>query len=172
MTVRSFVDQQLALGKTPEQIKLTLARRGFRASLPALRSYARSNPACKKAGMSKEERSRYNKEHHAKVRRGVTSFEHLEDLRRWGSWARRFYGKRKKSALIEGDFYTPLACSALAWGRNPPNDWLQAGKIAKDGAHALEIYSVLKESLSPRHKFSTKMRSWLNKTFLDFTKRP
>jgi len=127
----------------------------------------RKNPDCKKAGMSKKERDEYNEKNKSNVKKGVTNITSLEKLKRWGSWATRFYGRKDKPALVKKGNLTPLSCTSLAWGRNTPLNWREAGKIYQDGLKALKIYKELKDFKRP---FSKKEIEYLNKTFLDFTK--
>lgn len=127
------------------------------------------NPVCKKFGMSEKDRYFYNLKKHAKVRKGVTNIDSMQKLKRWGSWAVRFYGRKDKPPLIKRGIYTPLACTAPAWGKYPPNNWKEAKIIYTKGKDALAIYKEMKKYVGTKYTFTKEERKWLNKAFLDFT---
>lgn len=132
----------------------------------------KKNPTCKSAGMTSAKRKAYNEKHGSNVKKGVTDITSMEKLRRWGAWATRFYGRKDKPALVKEEYFTPLSCSAIAWGNNPPANWREAGKIYRRGKEALDTYKTLKDKYgySPKQKFTTKERNFLNRAFLDFVK--
>lgn len=134
--------------------------------------FVQRNPACKSAGMTPAKRKEYNKKHGSHVKKGVTNIASMDKLRRWGAWATRFYGRKVKAPLVKGKHYTPLSCSAIAWGNNPPANWREAEKIYRRGKEALDTYKTLKDKYgySPKQRFTTKERNFLNRAFLDFVK--
>lgn len=90
-------------------------------------------------GLSKEGLKFYNDQGH-NLKKGVTEFKTVEDLKRWGMWARRFYAQKNLPALVKDGEPTRLALTANAWGIIPPTTVKEAREIAKLGLMALEIY--------------------------------
>lgn len=63
------------------------------------------------------------------------------DMRRKGSWAVRFYGRKKLPPLVDADGQpTRYALSAHAWGEPVPRTVAAARKIAAKGERLLERY--------------------------------
>lgn len=85
----------------------------------------------------------------AHLKPGVTSPESRmspEDMKRKGSWARRFYGRAGRlPALINAQGKpTRFALTAAAWGEPVPRTAAQARRIAEKGTRLLEKYKRLK----------------------------
>lgn len=71
----------------------------------------------------------------------------LEDMRRKGSWATRFYGRKKLPPLVDAKGNpTRHALSAHAWGEPVPKTIAAARKIAAKGQRLLEKYARLKNA--------------------------
>jgi hypothetical protein len=64
-----------------------------------------------------------------------------EEMRRKGSWAVRFYGRKKLPALLDAKGRpTRFALSAAAWGEPVPRTAAAARRIAARGRRLLERY--------------------------------
>lgn len=69
------------------------------------------------------------------------------DMRRKGSWAVRFYGRKKLPPLVDSDGQpTRHALSAHAWGEPVPRTVAAARKIAAKGERLLARYRRIKTS--------------------------
>ena len=67
------------------------------------------------------------------------------EMRRKGSWAKRFFGRAKLPPLVDAKGNpTRLALSAHAWGEKVPKTEKAARKIAKKGEKLLKRYHKLK----------------------------
>jgi hypothetical protein len=65
-------------------------------------------------------------------------------MRRKGSWATRFYGRKKLPALVDAKGEpTRFALSAHAWGEPVPKTLAAARRIAAKGQRLLEKYHRL-----------------------------
>jgi hypothetical protein len=61
------------------------------------------------------------------------------EMKRKGSWAVRFYGRKKLPKLVDADGKpTRFALSAAAWGESVPRTEAAARKIADKGHRLLE----------------------------------
>lgn len=96
-------------------------------------------------GMSARARAAYNKEHGTNLKPGVKKFRSYQDLKRWGSWAARFYGRRDTPPLVKNGKPTKLALTAIAWGLKAPTTWREAKKYASMGREILAIYRDVKD---------------------------
>jgi hypothetical protein len=64
-----------------------------------------------------------------------------DEMRRKGSWARRFYGREKLPPLRDARGRpTRFALTAAAWGERVPRTIADARRIAAKGARLLEAY--------------------------------
>jgi hypothetical protein len=62
------------------------------------------------------------------------------EMRRKGSWAVRFYGRKKMPSLVDGNGEpTRHALSAHAWGEPVPKTVAAARRIAAKGKRLLEV---------------------------------
>src|SRR5262249_1387492 len=69
------------------------------------------------------------------------------DMRRKGSWAVRFYGRKKLPPLVDANGKpTRHALSAHAWGEPAPKTVAAARKIAAKGVRLLARYQRTKKS--------------------------
>jgi hypothetical protein len=65
----------------------------------------------------------------------------LDDMRRKGSWATRFYGRKKMPPLLDSHGRpTRFALSAQAWGEPVPKTIEAARRIAERGKRLLDTY--------------------------------
>jgi hypothetical protein len=68
-----------------------------------------------------------------------------EETRRKGSWAKRFHGRDKLSALVDSTGKpTRFALSAHAWGEPVPRSIAAARRIAAKGERLLARYRAIK----------------------------
>ena len=99
-----------------------------------------------KGGLTAEGRRHFKETEGANLKAGVTKVETLEDLKRWGQWARRFFGRSVLPPLKnEKGEPTRLALDAQAWGCKIPKTIKEAKVIAKRGTEALRYYKELKK---------------------------
>jgi hypothetical protein len=99
-----------------------------------------------KGGLTAEGRKHFKDTEGANLKPGVTTVETLEDLKRWGQWARRFFGRSILPPLKnEKGEPTRLALDAQAWGCKIPKTIKEAKVIAKRGTEALRYYKELKK---------------------------
>jgi hypothetical protein len=99
-----------------------------------------------KGGLTAEGRRHFKESEGANLKAGVTKVETLEDLKRWGQWARRFFGRSVLPPLKnEKGEPTRLALDAQAWGCKIPKTIKEAKVIAKRGTEALRYYKELKK---------------------------
>jgi hypothetical protein len=71
----------------------------------------------------------------------------LEDMRRKGSWAMRFYGRKTLPPLVDAKGNpTRFALSAHAWGEPVPKTIAAARRIAAKGKQLLERYERQKNA--------------------------
>lgn len=97
-------------------------------------------------GLTAEGRKFYKETEGANLQAGVQKVETLEDLKRWGQWARRFFGRSVLPPLKdENGEPTRLALDAQAWGCKIPKTKKEAKVIAKRGSEALKYYKELKK---------------------------
>jgi hypothetical protein len=108
---------------------------------------AKNNPIKDpKGGLTAEGRRHFKETEGANLKAGVTKVETLEDLKRWGQWARRFFGRSVLPPLKnEKGEPTRLALDAQAWGCKIPKTIKEAKVIAKRGTEALRYYKELKK---------------------------
>jgi hypothetical protein len=71
----------------------------------------------------------------------------LEEMRRKGSWAVRFYGRKGRLPPLQDKAGQPtrFALSAHAWGEAVPRTEAAARRIAKKGERLLSIYRRRKD---------------------------
>jgi hypothetical protein len=101
-----------------------------------------------KGGLTARGRKAYARKGH-KLRPGVTrkgKDMSPTDMKRKGSWATRFYGRKVLPALKDKRGNpTRFAKTAAAWGEPIPTTKSAARRIAKKGRHLLERYKRTKE---------------------------
>jgi hypothetical protein len=75
------------------------------------------------------------------------------EMRRKGSWAVRFYGRKKLPALVTPDGKpTRFALTAAAWGEPVPRTVAAARRIAAKGKRLLEAYKRKSEQRKSRER--------------------
>jgi Domain of unknown function (DUF6321) len=97
-----------------------------------------------RGGLTAAGRKAFAKKQGAHLKPGVTKPEaemSLTEMRRKGSWAVRFYGRKDLPPLRDGNGNpTRHALSAHAWGEPVPTTVAAARKIAKKGERLLAKY--------------------------------
>jgi len=97
-----------------------------------------------KGGLTAAGRSAFARKQGSHLKPGVTkklSEMTPQDMRRKGSWAVRFYGRKKLPPLVDGQGRpTRHALSAHAWGEPVPRTVAAARRIAAKGERLLRRY--------------------------------
>lgn len=97
-----------------------------------------------KGGLTAAGRKAFARKQGAHLKPGVTkkaSEMRPQDMRRKGSWAVRFYGRKKLPPLVDSNgLPTRHALSAHAWGEPVPRTVAAARKIATKGERLLARY--------------------------------
>lgn len=95
-------------------------------------------------GLTAAGRAEFARKQGAHLKPGVTKPESqmtLDEMRRKGSWATRFYGRETLPPLRKPDGEpTRFALSAHAWGEKVPRTEAEARRIAKKGRELLQRY--------------------------------
>ena len=103
-----------------------------------------------KGGLTTAGRKAFAKKQGAHLRPGVTKRESEmtpQDMRRKGSWAVRFYGRKKLPPLVDANGRpTRHALSAHAWGEPVPKTVAAARRIAVKGERLLARYRRAKRA--------------------------
>lgn len=96
----------------------------------------RKDPA---GGLTAAGRRYFKKKEGAHLRPGVKRAKSREDMRRKGSFLRRFYGRKKTSPLTnkKGE-PTRYAKAAHAWGEPVPKNQADVKRLARKGSTLLE----------------------------------
>lgn len=101
-----------------------------------------------KGGLTAAGREAFARKQGSHLKPGVTkklSDMTPQDMRRKGSWAVRFYGRKKLPPLIDGQGRpTRHALSAHAWGEPVPRTVAAARRIAAKGERLLRRYQRIK----------------------------
>jgi Domain of unknown function (DUF6321) len=107
-----------------------------------------------RGGLTAAGRKTFAKSEGAHLRPGVTkklSQMTANDMRRKGSWAVRFYGRKQLPALLDKQGRpTRFALSAHAWGERVPRTASAARKIAAKGRLLLERYQKIRRKARSR----------------------
>lgn len=102
-----------------------------------------------KGGLTVAGRKAFAREEGAHLKPGVTkkaSEMTPQDMRRKGSWAVRFYGRKKLPPLLDRNGRpTRHALSAHAWGEPVPHTVAAARRIAAKGERLLARYRRIKD---------------------------
>ena len=98
-----------------------------------------------KGGLTAAGRKRLRRTEGARLRPGVKKTRQSDmtpdEMRRKGSWAVRFYGRKRLPALVTSDGKpTRFALTAAAWGEAVPKTLAAARRIAAKGKRLLEAY--------------------------------
>jgi hypothetical protein len=101
-----------------------------------------------KGGLTAAGREAFARKQGSHLKPGVTkklSDMTPQDMRRKGSWAVRFYGRKKLPPLVDGQGRpTRHALSAHAWGEPVPRTVAAARRIAAKGERLLRRYQRIK----------------------------
>lgn len=74
----------------------------------------------------------------------VSSPRTVGELKRWGRWASKTFGKKRMPPMMENGTFTAYALSATAWGEDPPRDEKEASDLARRGLKALDLAADMK----------------------------
>jgi hypothetical protein len=103
-----------------------------------------------KGGLTEEGRKFFHEKQGSNLKPGVQKSESEmtpEEMRRKGSWATRFYGRKDELPPLEKDGKpTRFALTAAAWGEPVPKTVAAARAIAAKGRKLLEKYKQQKSS--------------------------
>ncbi|HEU4524642.1 MAG TPA: DUF6321 domain-containing protein [Gemmatimonadales bacterium] len=108
-----------------------------------------------RGGLTAAGRTRLRRTEGAHLRPGVKKQRQSEmtpaEMRRKGSWAVRFYGRKKLPPLVTANGKpTRFALTAAAWGEPVPKTVAAARRIAAKGKRLLEAYRRKSEQKKPR----------------------
>lgn len=102
-----------------------------------------------RGGLTAAGRAEFRRKDGAHLKPGVTKPESemtLEDMRRKGSWATRFYGRKPLPPLADAHGRpTRFALSAHAWGEPVPTSVAEARAIARRGRELLARYCAARQ---------------------------
>ena len=102
-----------------------------------------------RGGLTAAGRKAFARKQGANLKPGVTKKDAEmtpQDMRRKGSWAVRFYGRKKLPPLVDAKGRpTRHALSAHAWGEPVPKTAAAARRIAAKGERLLARYRRIKE---------------------------
>jgi uncharacterized protein DUF6321 len=112
-----------------------------RSGARARRSAATKDPS---GGLTAAGRKMFERKQGSHLKPGVRKSDRdmtLEEMRRKGSWATRFYGRKQLPALVDAKGNpTRFALSAHAWGEPVPKTIAAARRIAAKGQRLLDRY--------------------------------
>jgi Domain of unknown function (DUF6321) len=102
-------------------------------------------------GLTAEGRAEFRRAEGANLRPGVkkkTSEMTPEEMRRKGSWAVRFYGRKGTLPPLKNKDGSPtrFALTAAAWGESVPKTVATARRIAAKGKRLLERYRAERDT--------------------------
>jgi hypothetical protein len=124
-------------------------KRAKQPTKPKRKMAGSSDPRDPRGGLSAAGRKAYARTEGARLRPGVTKPRAemtAEDMRRKGSWARRFYGRKELPPLQDrAGKPTRFALTAAAWGEPVPRTVAAARKIAKKGEGLLKAAARAEE---------------------------
>jgi hypothetical protein len=128
--------------RTAKRSKKATSRKAAKKS--SRKRSATSREKDPKGGLTAAGRKAFAKKDGSHLKPGVTrtlSEMTLQDMRRKGSWAVRFYGRKKLPPLVDAEGRpTRHALSAHAWGEPVPKTAAAARRIAAKGKRLLERY--------------------------------
>jgi len=116
------------------------------------RKKATKNP---RGGLTAAGRERFRRTEGAHLQAGVKKKRQRDmtpaEMRRKGSWAVRFYGRKKLPPLVTANGKpTRFALTAAAWGEPVPKTVAAARRIAAKGKRLLAAYRRKSEQKKPR----------------------
>ena len=98
-----------------------------------------------KGGLTAAGRREYRRKDGAQLKPGVrkpVKDMSREEMRRKGSWATRFYGRKRLPPLTKNGKPTRFALTAAAWGEPVPRTVAAARRIAAKGRRLLARYAA------------------------------
>jgi len=127
--------------------RTTGARKAIRgASKRSPATVARRGTRDPRGGLTAQGRAAFARRDGSQLRPGVRKSDAqltADDMRRKGSWAVRFYGRKQLPPLTDAQGRpTRFALSAHAWGEPVPKTVAQARRIAAKGRRLLERYQA------------------------------
>ena len=127
--------------KSAKKNRKRTAKKAAKASRKRRASVQEKDP---RGGLTAAGRKAFARKQGAHLRPGVTKKESdmtLQEMRRKGSWAVRFYGRAKLPPLVDAKGQpTRHALSAHAWGEPVPKTVAAARRIAAKGERLLARY--------------------------------
>ncbi|MBR0904393.1 DUF6321 domain-containing protein [Bradyrhizobium liaoningense] len=127
--------------KSAKKTRKRTAKKAAKASRKRRASVQEKDP---RGGLTAAGRKAFARKQGAHLRPGVTKKESdmtLQEMRRKGSWAVRFYGRAKLPPLVDAKGQpTGHALSAHAWGEPVPKTVAAARRIAAKGERLLARY--------------------------------
>jgi hypothetical protein len=103
-----------------------------------------------RGGLTAKGRAAFRRKQGSHLKPGVTKPDSKltpEEMRRKGSWAVRFYGRKQLPPLVGADGSpTRYALTAHAWGEPVPKTVAAARRIAAKGHRLLEKYRKLSDT--------------------------
>jgi len=127
--------------KSAKKNRKRTAKKAAKASRKRRASVQEKDP---RGGLTAAGRKAFARKQGAHLRPGVTKRESdmtLQEMRRKGSWAVRFYGRAKLPPLVDAKGQpTRHALSAHAWGEPVPKTVAAARRIAAKGERLLARY--------------------------------
>ena len=151
-------NMRMAARKTKRTIKKSAKKRAGRtraagkgaAKKTSRKRSSRVREKDPNGGLTAAGRKAFARKEGAHLRPGVTRKESemtAQDMRRKGSWAVRFYGRKKLPPLVDRNGRpTRHALSAHAWGEPVPRTVAAARKIAAKGERLLARYRRIKKA--------------------------
>lgn len=117
-----------------------------------------------KGGLTAAGRKKFKREEGSHLKPGVkkpASKMTPTEMKRKGSWAVRFYGRKGELPPLQKKNGEPtrFALTAAAWGEPVPKTAAAARKIASKGRSLLDRYHKLKEKKGPSKAASKKKRA-------------
>jgi Domain of unknown function (DUF6321) len=136
--------------RTAKRSKKSARRKTTTRKTSARKRSAKPREKDPKGGLTEAGREAFARRDGSHLKPGVTrksSDMSPQDMRRKGSWAVRFYGRKKLPPLVDAKGRpTRHALSAHAWGEPVPKTAAAARRIAAKGKRLLELYRRAKEA--------------------------
>ena len=138
---KALKTKKSAKKRSAKKARKRTAKKAARASRKRRASVQEKDP---RGGLTAAGRKAFARKQGAHLRPGVTKKESdmtLQEMRRKGSWAVRFYGRAKLPPLVDAKGQpTRHALSAHAWGEPVPKTVAAARRIAAKGERLLARY--------------------------------
>ena len=148
-TTKKAAKKKTAKATKKKSAKKTTAKKSAKKSKKKAAS-SRTADKDPQGGLTAAGRRAFAKKDGSHLKPGVTKSQSNmspADMRRKGSWAVRFYGRKDLPPLVdENGEPTRHALSAHAWGEPVPKTVAAARRIAAKGERLLKQYHKLKEA--------------------------